>query len=152
MPGKRSLHISTRNFCPPTGMWGVSLLSMNRIATSVPLMANSSYVRFPKNLQKNLAEVFLFPIFSSCAGFTRLIKFNRQCLLNWAGCIIVNCCLFLTSTSAAFMRKKLLIPAGLSGNWNGRFQLPSMNDCCWQREEQIWVKDNKTDGRSSRAA
>ncbi len=61
---------------------GVSLLSMNRIATSVPLMANSSYVRFPKNLQKNLAEVFLFPIFSSCAGFTRLIKFNRQCLLN----------------------------------------------------------------------
>lgn len=67
-------------------------------------MANSSYVRFPKNLQKNLAEVFLFPISSLCAGFTRLIKFNRQCLLNWAGRIIVNCCLFLTSTSAAFMR------------------------------------------------
>lgn len=27
-----------------------------------------------------------------------------------------DCCLFLTSTSAAFMRKKPLIPVGLSGN------------------------------------
>ena len=37
---------------------------------------------YQKSLQKNLAKVFLCQIFSSCAAFIRLIKFNRQRLLN----------------------------------------------------------------------
>ena len=98
---------------------------------------SNSYVKFPKNLQTSLAKVFLFPISSLCVGFIRLIKFNRQCLLNWVGHIIVNCYLSLTSTNVAFMRKNLLIPVGRFDNWNDRFRLPSMKDCCWQREEQI---------------
>ncbi len=78
---KVTTHINTELL---STYWNVGriIVEHEQNSSDVPLMANNSFVRFPKNLQKNLAKAFLFPISSLCAGFIRLIKFNRQCLLN----------------------------------------------------------------------
>ena len=68
-----------------------------------------AFKRFDK---KSLEKDFRFPIFNLCVGFTNAIKFNRRCLLNCHGRIIVNYSLFQTQTRGVFTKRKLSIPGG----------------------------------------
>lgn len=69
-----------------------------------------------KELTKEFGKGFSVSNLHLCDASIRAIKFNRQCLLNCRGRIIVSCCRFQTRTNAVSMKRKLSIPGSRYAN------------------------------------